>query len=54
MNIWNFESLDLLYHVRSPYYSHRILDFTSDGSSVVEVMDSGMRIWSTAVLFPKA
>jgi hypothetical protein len=53
MHIWDFESLSVLYHVLSPFPSFRILNFTSDGSSVVDVMDSGMRIWSPAVLVRK-
>ncbi|KAF7561983.1 hypothetical protein G7046_g2154 [Stylonectria norvegica] len=53
MQIWDFSSLALLYHVLSPFPSFRILNFTSDGSSVVDVMDSGMRIWSPAALVRK-
>ncbi|KAK1764024.1 hypothetical protein QBC33DRAFT_548570 [Phialemonium atrogriseum] len=53
MHIWDFESLSVLYHVLSPFPSFRILNFTSDGSSVVDVMDSAMRIWSPAVLVRK-
>lgn len=53
MQIWDFSSLSLLYHVLSPFPSFRILNFTSDGSSIVDVMDSGMRIWSPAALVRK-
>jgi hypothetical protein len=53
MRIWDFESLSLLYHVVSHFPSFRILRFTSDGSNIVDVMDSGMRIWSPAVLVRK-
>ncbi len=54
MRIWDFESLSLLYHVGSQFPSFRVLTFTSDGSNVVDVMDSGMRIWSPDVLVRKA
>ncbi|KAH7629763.1 hypothetical protein B0T09DRAFT_340089 [Sordaria sp. MPI-SDFR-AT-0083] len=50
INIWDFESLTVVYHVFSPFPSFRLLNFTSDGSSVVDVTDSGMRIWSPDVL----
>ncbi|KAK3947133.1 hypothetical protein QBC32DRAFT_98334 [Pseudoneurospora amorphoporcata] len=53
IHIWDFESLTVLYHVFSPFPSFRLLNFTSDGSSVVDVMDSSMRIWSPAVLVRK-
>ncbi len=53
LQIWDFESLRLLYHVLCPTASFRILDFVSDGSSVVEVTGSGMRIWSPATLVRK-
>lgn len=53
MHIWDFESLSVLYHVLSPFPSFRILNFTSDGSSVVDVMDSAMRVWSPSVLVRK-
>ena len=53
LQIWDFESLSLLYHVLSPATSFRIISFISDGSSVVDVMDSGMRIWIPATLVRK-
>jgi WD40 repeat protein len=53
LQIWDFESLTLLYHVLSMPASFRILSFTSDGSGVVDVMDSSMRIWSPATLIRK-
>jgi WD40 repeat protein len=53
MRIWDFESLALLYHVVSHFPGFRILNFSSDGSSIIDVMDSGMRIWSPAVLIRK-
>ncbi|KAI0839441.1 NACHT and WD domain protein [Hypoxylon sp. FL0890] len=53
LQIWDFESLSLLYHVLSPAASFRILSFTSDGSSLVDATDSNMRIWSPATLVRK-
>ena len=53
LQIWDFESLTLLYHVLSPATSFRIISFVSDGSSVVDMIDSGMRIWNPATLIRK-
>lgn len=53
LQIWDFESLTLLYRVMTPSVTFRILTFTSDGSSVVDVTDSGMRIWNPAALVRK-
>ncbi|KAJ6785704.1 hypothetical protein PWT90_08712 [Aphanocladium album] len=53
MNIWDFETLSILYHILSPFPSFRILSFSSDGSSVLDVMDSNMRVWSPSVLVRK-
>ena len=53
LQIWDFESLELLYHVLTPSANFRILRFASDGSSVMDVVDSGMRIWKPAALVRK-
>ena len=53
LQIWDFESLNLLYHVLTTSATFRILDFVSDGSSVLDVTDSGMRIWNPASLIRK-
>ncbi|KAJ9160996.1 GPI inositol-deacylase [Coniochaeta hoffmannii] len=53
LQIWDFESLSLLYHLDAPFANSRILSFTSDGFSIVDVTDSGMRIWSPAALVRK-
>lgn len=50
LQVWDFMSLSLLYHLESPYAPFRVLSFTSDGSSIVDVTAFGMRIWSPAVL----
>ena len=53
MYIWDFESLSLLYHIRSPSPAFRILAFISSGSSVIDVMHTSMRVWSPSVLVRK-
>ncbi|KAI1212054.1 uncharacterized protein F4807DRAFT_386621 [Annulohypoxylon truncatum] len=53
LQIWDFESLSLLYHVLLPVTSFRILSFAPDGSSVVDATDSTVRIWSPAALIRK-
>lgn len=53
LQIWDFESLNLLYHVSTPSTSFRILNFTSDGTGVVDIIDSGMSVWSPAALVRK-
>ncbi|KAK9778605.1 putative NACHT and WD domain protein [Seiridium cardinale] len=50
IQLWDFESLTLFYYVISPFPCFRILDFTSDGLSIADVMDGSMRIWSPATL----
>jgi WD40 repeat protein len=50
LQIWDFGSLTLLYNLESPFAPLRVLDFTSDGLSIVDVTHSGMRIWSPAAL----
>lgn len=50
LQIWDFGSLTLLHNLESPFAPFRVLDFTSDGLSIVDVTDSGMRIWSPAAL----
>ncbi|KAI2615430.1 NACHT and WD domain protein [Hypoxylon sp. NC1633] len=53
LQVWDFESLSLLYHVLSPATSFRILSFTSDGSSIVNATDPTLRIWFPATLVRK-
>ena len=53
LQIWDFESLSLLYNLASPYSPRRLIEFTSDGSSLVDMTPSGMRIWSPAALIRK-
>ena len=53
LHIWDFESLALLYHMETPHSPQRTLHFNSDGTSIVDISASGMRIWSPAVLVRK-
>jgi WD40 repeat protein len=53
LRLWDFESLSLLYHVLSPTTSFSVLKFASDNSSIIDVVDTGMRVWSPAALVRK-
>lgn len=53
LQIWDFESLTLLYHVLTPSYSFRVLSFSSDGFNLVDVVGQEMRIWSPSALIRK-
>ena len=53
LRIWDFESLELLYHVTTPVAGTRVLKFTNDGTGIVDLMDSSMRVWSPATLIRK-
>lgn len=53
LQVWDFESLNLLYHISTPSTSFRILNFTSDGTAVVDITDSGMSVWSPDALVRK-
>ncbi|KUI53165.1 Vegetative incompatibility protein HET-E-1 [Cytospora mali] len=50
LRIWDFKSLTLLCHLLIPYAPFRILNFTPDASGVVDITDSGMRVWAPATL----
>jgi WD40 repeat protein len=51
MNIWDFKSLSLLHQISTTASSYRLLEFTSDGISVLDVDYVGLHIWSPAALF---
>lgn len=53
IQIWDFETLNLLYHLDTPHSPQRIVDFNSAGTSIVDVSTTGMRIWSPAALVRK-
>ncbi|KAH7324593.1 hypothetical protein B0I35DRAFT_164775 [Stachybotrys elegans] len=53
LRIWDFESLAVLYHVLTPNQSFRMLEFTSDNFSLLDVTDHEMKVWSPAALMRK-
>ncbi|KAH8889031.1 NACHT and WD domain protein [Thozetella sp. PMI_491] len=53
LQIRDFESLAVLYQILIPQQSFHVLSFTSDSSSLVEVTEKEMRIWSPSVLIRK-
>ncbi|KAI0802817.1 NACHT and WD domain protein [Xylaria sp. FL0064] len=53
LRVWDFESLNLLYHVLTPASSFRILSFTSDGFNLIDMVDREMRIWAPSTLIRK-
>ncbi|KAB5572683.1 NACHT and WD domain protein [Coniochaeta sp. 2T2.1] len=53
LRIWDYESLTILYQVQTPNVAHRILEFTSEAFSLVDVVEHQMRIWSPSALVRK-
>lgn len=53
LRIWEFENLIPLYQVQTPSAAFRMLGFTSDSGSVVDVAGSDMRVWSPSALVRK-
>ncbi len=53
MQVWDFETLTLLYQVKSSDLGFRIVDFDSNGLRVLDLMDSKLRVWEPAVLIRK-
>ncbi|KAI0425000.1 NACHT and WD domain protein [Xylaria sp. FL1042] len=53
LRVWDFESLNLLYHVLTPASSFRTLSFTPDGFNLIDVIDQEMRIWAPSTLIRK-
>lgn len=53
LQIWDFESLGLIYRVSTPSIRFCMLNFTSDSSSVMDIVDEGMRLWSPPALVRK-
>ncbi|KFA45454.1 hypothetical protein S40293_10153 [Stachybotrys chartarum IBT 40293] len=54
LRLWDFESLTLRYHVITPQHSFRLLNFTSDGINLLDMVDHEMKIWSPPALISKA
>lgn len=50
LQLWNFESLSLLYQMVTPTATFRTLKFTSDGLGVIDLVDSGFFVWAPIVL----
>jgi WD40 repeat protein len=53
MQVWDFETLSLLYHVKSSDLGFRIVDFSSNGQRILDLGDSKLRVWEPAVLIRK-
>jgi WD40 repeat protein len=53
MQVWDFETLTLLYHVKSSDLGFRLVAFSSNGLRIVDLMDSRLRVWEPAVLIRK-
>ncbi|VUC25121.1 unnamed protein product [Clonostachys rosea] len=52
--IWDFETLTLLYHLEAPSSTSRIIKFTSSGTNVIDVNSQSMRVWSPSALIRKS
>lgn len=50
LQIWDFETLQLLYQLDTPPSPRRMLEFNSAATGIVDVSATGMRIWSPAAL----
>ena len=53
MQIWDFETLTLLYQVKSFDHGFRIIHFSFNGSRILDLMNSKLRVWEPAVLVRK-
>lgn len=53
MQVWDFETLTLLYHVKSSDLGFRLVAFSSNGLRIVDLMDSKLRVWEPAALIRK-
>ena len=53
MQIWDFETLTLLYQVKSSDLGFRIIHFSSNGSRIFDLTNSKLRVWELAVLVRK-
>lgn len=50
LRIWDFETLDLLYHLDTPPSPQRMIGFNAEDTAIVDLSTSGMRVWSPTVL----
>jgi WD40 repeat protein len=53
MQVWDFETLTLLYHVKSADLGFRLVAFSSNGLRIVDLMDSKLRVWEPTALIRK-
>ena len=53
MQIWDFETLTLLYQVKSSDLGFRVVHFSFNGSRILDLTTSKLRIWEPAVLVRK-
>ncbi|CAH0027950.1 unnamed protein product [Clonostachys rhizophaga] len=50
LQIWDFETLTLLYDLEAPSSSSRSIRFTSSGTSIIDLTSQSMRVWSPSAL----
>lgn len=54
IKIWDFETLHLLYAIKSPDYEIRQLAFSGDGLRLFDIRDSKSKVWEPAALVRKS
>ncbi|KAI9158094.1 Vegetative incompatibility protein [Paramyrothecium foliicola] len=53
LRVWDFETLTVLYHIITPSQSFRVLSFTADGLTLLDMAEHQMKIWSPSALLRK-
>ena len=53
MQIWDFETLVLLYQIRSSDCGSRVIHFNCNGLQILDLTGLNLRIWEPAALFRK-
>ena len=53
MQVWDFETLTLLYQVTSSDLGFRVADFSYNGLRILDLMSSKLRVWEPAILIRK-
>ncbi|MCJ1351615.1 MAG: hypothetical protein MMC33_001599 [Icmadophila ericetorum] len=53
MQVWDFETLTLLYQVTSSDLGFRVADFSSSGLRILDLMSSKLRVWEPTILIRK-
>ncbi|KAK6860641.1 NACHT and WD domain protein [Apiospora arundinis] len=54
IKLWDFETLSLLYCIRSPDYEVKSLAFSGDGLRLYDIRDQKTKVWEPAVLVRKS